>query len=296
MYEAFYRLRERPFSILPDPDFIYWGRSHRVAFTMLEFGVMHSAGITVITGEVGSGKTTLVRYLLRRLDPQTTVGLVSNTPQGRDELLQCIMMSVGQAFDQPYVALLQRFNDFLHAQHAAGRRTVLIIDEAQNLRADALEGLRMLSNVNTDKTQILGLVLVGQVQLKSTLRDPQFVQRVSSDVHLKPLERDEVAHYIHHRLTAAGSTTQLFSADACRMIAEVSRGVPRVINLFCDTALVYGFAARAAEITSELVKEVIQDKQTYGIFPANDRMDEDRLHRDQLDNEWRVGQAGARNP
>lgn len=273
MYEAFYRLRERPFSILPDPDFIYWGRSHRMAFAALEFGVAHSTGFTVITGEIGCGKTTLVRYLLRRLDPEMTVGLISNTPQGRDELLQCIMMSLGQPFDGAYVALLRNFNDFLQAQHTAGRRTLLIIDEAQNLGPDALEGLRMFSNVNAGKNQVLQLILVGQVQLKSILRDPQFLQRVSSDFHLQPLERDEVADYVHHRLTAAGSRTRLFSPEACRIIAEVCRGIPRVVNLLCDTALVYGFAAAAAEITAELVNEVIQDKQTYGVFSAHDRAD-----------------------
>src|SRR5262249_16199114 len=163
----------------------------RMAFAMLEFGVMHSAGITVITGEIGSGKTTLVRYLVRRLDPQTTVGLGSNPPQGRAELLQSIMMSVGQSFDGSYVPLLPTFSDCSHAQDMTGRRSVAIIDDAQNLGADALEGLRMLSNVNAGKNQILALILVGQVQLKSILRDPQFLQRVSSDVHLKPLERDE---------------------------------------------------------------------------------------------------------
>src|SRR5262249_1200724 len=133
MYEAFYGLREKPFSILPGPDLIYWGRNHRLAFAMLEFGVLNNAGFTVITGEIGSGKPKLVGYLLRKLGAWITVGLISNTPQGRDELLQWIMMSLGQPFEGSYTALYARFQAFLLAQYGERRRTVLIIDEAQNL-------------------------------------------------------------------------------------------------------------------------------------------------------------------
>src|SRR5262249_17917196 len=143
MYEAFYGLREKPFSILPDPDLIYWGQTHRLAFAMLEFGVRNNAGFTVITGEIGSGKTPLVRYLLKRIDPEISVGLISNTPQGRDELLQWIMMSLNQPFEGSYLSLYWRFQEYLYAQYANQRRTILIIDEAQNLESDALEALRM---------------------------------------------------------------------------------------------------------------------------------------------------------
>ena len=139
MYEAFYGLREKPFSILPDPEIIYWGANHRLAYAMLEFGVMNSAGFTVITGEIGSGKTTLVRHLLRKLDPNINVGLISNTPHGRKELLQWVMMSLNQPFDEKYTTLFFKFQQYLQAQHAKNRRTMLIIDEAQNLQPDALE-------------------------------------------------------------------------------------------------------------------------------------------------------------
>ena len=166
MYEAYYGLREKPFSILPDPELIYWGPNHRLAYAMLEFGVMNSAGFTVITGEIGSGKTTLVRCLLRKLDPNINVGLISNTPHGRKELLQWVMMSLNQPFDEKYSELLFRFQQYLRAQHAENRRTLIIVDEAQNLQPDALESLRMLSNINADKDQFLQLMLVGQPQLK----------------------------------------------------------------------------------------------------------------------------------
>jgi type II secretory pathway predicted ATPase ExeA len=275
MYEAFYGLREKPFSILPDPDLIYWGRTHRMAFAMLEFGVMNNAGFTVITGEIGSGKTTLVRHLLRKLNPRINVGLISVTPHGRDELLRWIMMSLDQPFEGDYPTVFKRFHNFLYSQYANGNRTVLIIDEGQNLGSDALEELRMLSNINADKYQFLQLILLGQPQLRDLLRSPnlvQFAQRVSSDFHLKPLDSTDVTQYIDHRLRAVGSHVQLFNRDACLAIATASRGIPRVINVLCDTALVYGFAAGAERITPQLVKEVIEDKENYGVFPVGDQL------------------------
>jgi len=273
MYETYYGLREKPFSILPDPDLIYWGRTHRMAFSMLEFGVLNNAQFTVITGEIGSGKTTLVRHLLKKLNSKmTNVGLISNTPKAREELLQSIMVALNLPFEGTTPALLKNFQDFLYSQHAKGRRTILIVDEAQNLGEDALEGLRMLSNINVDKTQYLQLILVGQPQLKDMLCRPQllqFAQRVSSDYHLKPLAQEEVAQYIGFRLTSVGSRQDVFSNEACIMIAEASFGIPRMINILCDTALVYGFSTQAERITSKLISEVIEDKRNFGIFPIN---------------------------
>lgn len=271
MYEAYYGLREKPFSILPDPDLIYWGQHHRLAFAMLEFGVLNSAGFTVITGEIGSGKTTLVRYLLRRLDSHLAVGLIANTPQQRPEgLLSWVMMSLNQPFEGSYPALFRRFRQFLYDEYRKGRRVILIFDEAQNLGLEALEELRMLSNINADKYQFLQIILVGQAQLKDMLRTPQlvqFAQRVSSDFHLKPLNVREVGEYIAYRLKAVGSRGRLFSDSACKLIAEASEGIPRTINILCDTALVYGYAANAQEINVEIVTSVIQNKSYYGVLP-----------------------------
>jgi type II secretory pathway predicted ATPase ExeA len=271
MYEAFYQLREKPFSILPDPDLIYWGKMHSMAFTMLEFGVMNNAGFTVITGEIGSGKTTLVRHLLKKISPNMTVGLISNSPQGRHELLQWILMAVDQPFDGEYPHLFKRLQDFLYGQYANGRRTILIIDEAQNLEMEALEHLRMISNINADKFQILQLILVGQPQLRDLLLAPklhQFAQRISSDFHLRPLDDREVANYIAFRLQAVGSPRPLFTKEACTLIASASGGIPRMINVLCDTALVYGFANDKKVISDQLVRDVIADKQQYSIFPV----------------------------
>lgn len=271
MYEAFYQLREKPFSILPDPDLIYWGKMHSMAFTMLEFGVMNNAGFTVITGEIGSGKTTLVRHLLKKVSPAITIGLISNSPQGRQELLQWILMSLGQPFDGDYPILFKKLQDYLYGQFANGRRTILIIDEAQNLEPAALEHLRMISNINADKFQILQLILVGQPQLRDLLQEPglhQFAQRISSDFHLRPLDDREVANYIAFRLQAVGARRPLFTQEACALISSASGGIPRMINVLCDTALVYGFANDQRVISDGIVRNVIADKQQYSIFPV----------------------------
>ena len=269
MYEAFYGLREKPFSILPDPELIYWGPNHRLAYSMLEFGVMNSAGFTVITGEIGSGKTTLVRRLLHRLDPNINVGLISNTPHGRKELLQWIMMSLNQPFAEEYSQLLFSFQQYLRAQYAENRRTLLIIDEAQNLQPDALETLRMLSNINADKDQFLQLIMVGQPQLKKLLCSPQlvqFAQRISVDFHLKALSANEVTRYIDYRLQAVGASSPLFSDEACAAVAQASAGIPRTINILCDTALVYSFAKQLDWVSKEIIDLVIADKQDFGVF------------------------------
>ncbi len=273
MYEVFYHLKEKPFSILPDPDLIYWGRMHTMAFTMLEFGIMTNAGFTVITGEIGAGKTTLLRHLLRRISPGVNVGMIATSPQGRHELLQWVLMALEQPFDGEYALLFKRLQEFLYGQYAAGRRTILIFDEAQNLEPEALEHLRMLSNINADKFQILQLILVGQPQLRDLLREPrlhQFAQRISSDFHLRPLDHREVARYIDFRLRAVGASGSLFTDEACELVAAASGGVPRMINVLCDTALVYGFAGKTPLIAGDIMREVIADKRQYSIFPVRD--------------------------
>ena len=269
MYEAYYGLREKPFSILPDPELIYWGKNHQLALAVLEFGVLNSAGFTVITGEIGAGKTTLLQYLLRQLPNTVTVGLISNTPEGRKEMLEYILMSLDQPFDGPYSTLLHRFQQYLQGQHAKHRRTILIVDEAQNLHPNALESLRMLSNINTGKDLLLQLILVGQPQLKKLLSSPklvQFAQRVSADFHLRALNEIEVAQYIQYRLTAAGAQRPLFAPDACSYIAHESGGIPRTVNILCDTALVYGYSSEAPMITKDIVEDVVTHKRALGAF------------------------------
>ena len=180
-------------------------------------------------------------------------------------------MSLGQPFEGDYPNLFKQLQDFLYGQFANGRRTILIIDEAQNLEPEALEHLRMISNINADKFQILQLILVGQPQLRDLLQAPalyQFVQRISSDFHLRPLNEVEVANYISFRLQAVGSPRPLFTKEASSLIASASGGIPRMINVLCDTALVYGFANDKKVVSDQLVRDVIADKQQYSIFPV----------------------------
>lgn len=270
MYEAFYGLKEKPFSIQPDPDFLFLGRRHSMAYAMLEYGIQNRAGFSVICGEIGCGKTTLIRHLLNNLGPDLKVGLVYNTHQSIGDLLEWIML----AFGQPYqglspVAMYDAFQQFLISNYSAGRRVVLIVDEAQNLKPATLESLRMLSNINADKDQLLQIILVGQPQLRDLFRRPdlqQLYQRVAVDYFIPPLEPYEVKIYINHRLKVAGRELPLFSPQAVAKIAEASKGFPRTINVLCDMALVYGFSAGEEIISGELVQEMLQDRSQFGMF------------------------------
>ena len=268
MYEAFYGLKENPFSIQPDPDFLYFDRRHTYAYAMMEFGIKSRAGFMVISGEVGCGKTTLIRHLLNNLAPNLTVGLVYNTHREIPNLLEWIMLALGLPYDgMSKVALFDGFQRFLIEQYGIGKTVLLIIDEAQNLSPDALESLRMLSNINADKNQLLQIMLVGQQQLKDMLKRPdllQFSQRIEVDFHIKPFEASDVKNYIEHRLAVAGRKAPLFTAEACARIAEASHGIPRRINILCNTALVYGFAAESESIDLGLVEEVLSDKAEFG--------------------------------
>jgi general secretion pathway protein A len=262
MYETFYSFREKPFSLLPDPAFLFLARQHSTALAVLEYGLVNQAGFTVVTGEIGCGKTTLIRHVLNSLGQDITVGLLSNTQRG--ELLQWVLMAFGLDYrGKEKVALYETFLEFIIDEYAKNRRTVLIIDEAQNLGVDALEELRMLSNVNADKDQVLQLILVGQPELRATLSRPgliQFAQRVAVDYFLVPLESEQIGSYIRHRLEIAGGDPALFKPEACQLVYHHSEGIPRLINLLCDTALVYGYAAGKQKIDVELVREVVQDK------------------------------------
>jgi len=264
VYEKHFGFREKPFSLLPDPAFLYLGRQHSLAYSLLEYGVLNHAGFTVVTGEVGCGKTTLIRHLLNHLDEEVTVGLISNTHKRFADVLAWVLMAFGLDYESGGpVRQYQTFVDFLVTEYTHGRRVVLIVDEAQNLDASALEELRVLSNVNADKDQVIQLVLVGQPELKTTLEDPdlrQLAQRVVAHYYLLPLSENETAHYIRHRLVHAGGSPNLFTDEACQQVHYYAAGVPRLINLLADTALVYGFAEDAQEIGADLVQSVIDER------------------------------------
>lgn len=274
MYEHFYHLREKPFTLLPDPGFLYMSDKHRMALTLLEYGLMNQAGFTVISGDIGAGKTTLIRHVLDHMDRDHTVGLISNTHRSFGELLQWILLAFNlDHANMSKVEMHQRFVDFIIDEYANNRITVLIIDEAQNMPAEVLEELRMLSNINADKHQALQVILVGQQELRETLQRPelaQFAQRISVDYHLRALSESETAGYIRHRMKVAGGDPDIFTVMACKAIHRYSGGVPRLINILCDTALVYGFAEQKHRIDAQLATDIAREKQAGGIFPTFD--------------------------
>ncbi len=271
MYESFYGLKEKPFSMLPDPGFLYLSKKHQKALTLFEYGLMNHAGFCVISGEIGSGKTTLLRKLLENMNHKIRVGMITNTHQDFGNLLDWVL----SAFDIHEKGLNevekhQRFVDFLIEQYAAKRHTMLIVDEAQNMSASKLEELRMLSNINADKDQILQIILAGQPELKDTLGLPelkQFVQRIAVDYHLDALDQDDTRGYIAHRLSVAGANHPIFTEAASDLIHKYSGGIPRLINLLCDTAMVYGFADQLAEIDEDLVVDMLLERMQGSLVP-----------------------------
>lgn len=266
MYEAFYGLQEKPFTVRPDPSFLYLSKGHKAALSMLEYVFMSQAGFAVVTGDIGSGKTTLVRKLLQSDTPDLTVGLVTNTQvDSFEELLRWILLAFNLDYkDKEKVELFHTLTDFLVDECSEGRRVILIIDEAQHLSASNLEQLRMLSNVNADKDDLLQLILVGQPELRKLLSGPnltQFVQRIAVDCHLETLDREETAEYIQHRVMVAGGDHELFEHDCYEVIWQASGGIPRLVNLICDTALLFAFAEQHGHVTLSIVKDVIADKR-----------------------------------
>lgn len=264
IYTDFFGLSERPFSLVPDPDFLFWSDAHRRAYTMLEYGIVTRAPITLITGEVGAGKTTLMQHLLRSVGEDVQIGLVSNAHGDRGELLHWVLMSLGHEArpDETYVDLFERFQDHLIAEYAAGRRVILIFDEAQNLSRESLEELRMLTNINANKDELLQLVLVGQPELRDMIRRPdlrQFAQRVSSAFHLPAMDRKTVRAYISHRLRVAGMQRELFNLSARDLVHDATGGVPRLVNQLCDLAMVYAYTKGNKTVTRRTVQQVLDD-------------------------------------
>lgn len=270
MYEAFYGLKENPFSLLPDPAYLFLSKKHKRALSLLQYGVAKNYGIIAITGEIGAGKTTLIRQLLNIVDENVKVGLISNTHESFSELLKWVFVAYGLEYrGKDTVELYDEFVNFIIDEYANKRKIVLIIDEAQNMSTSALEELRMLSNINADKHQALQIILVGQPELRDLLQQPQlkqFVQRIAVAYHLKALEQDEIMPYINHRLKLAGGTKALFSPGAVEKIWFHSKGVPRVINTLCDTALVYGYVENEPYIGPEVIDKVIEERIETGLF------------------------------
>ena len=271
MYEPYYGFSEKPFSLTPDTKYFYRSEAHANALELLQYAIERREGFVVITGDIGTGKTTLCRALLEGTDRKTFAALILNPFQSEEELLRAILQDLGvvsrgeerQASRQPSKQeLVSTLHDFLLSLVPLGARAVLVIDEAQNLPLPILEQIRILSNFETDKEKLLQIFLVGQLDLLPLLRSPglrQLDQRVSIRYQLKSLTEGEVGGYISHRLAIAnGARNVVFSPEAQRVVYDYSAGIPRLINMLCDRALLAGYTAQTTRIDENLVAKAAE--------------------------------------
>ncbi|MFN7949219.1 MAG: AAA family ATPase [Blastocatellia bacterium] len=262
MYRQFYGLRDIPFSLTPDPRFLYFTASHREVMANLHYGIQHGKGLIVASGEVGTGKTTMLRAMLARLDRSVLTAYIFNPGLTVPEFYHYLATSFGITQYSSRSDLLMKLGKLLMMRHARGLRSVIIVDEAQGLDHKLLEEIRLLLNFETYTEKQLQIILAGQPELRQILNDPalrQLKQRISLRCEIKPLRADEVSAYIRARLKTAGATRlDLFTPEAVALIYRASEGIPRLINNICDNALLTGFAMSAQQITPEIVAEVVE--------------------------------------
>jgi general secretion pathway protein A len=264
MYLRHFNFTSKPFAMNPDPKFLYPSAQHAKALTMLEYAMESQAAFCVLTGEIGSGKTTLVRHLIRSLGHQVTVGLISNTHERFQSIHPWAISALGIVpHEASEVGQYEALTEFFIREYGKGRRTLLIFDEAQNLPIHALEELRLLSNINSEEDVALQTLLVGQPELREKMARPeltQFAQRVAVDFHLQSLTLTETVAYIRHRLTVAGGSETIFHRTAIKYIHECTGGVPRLMNQLCDMSLVYAYADGCERIHAALVAQMMRDR------------------------------------
>jgi general secretion pathway protein A len=265
MYTAFFGLAEKPFSITPDPRYLYLSERHAEALAHLVYGVKESGGFIQLTGEVGTGKTTLVRSLLEQLPSTAQVAVVLNPQLSRSEFLSAICEELRVPLPEQkgsIKALTDALNAVLLKNHSEGRRTVLIVDEAQNLRVEVLEQVRLLTNLETAKQKLLQIILIGQEELRDLLSRNdmrQLAQRITGRYHLEPLSAEEAIAYVDHRLRVAGAVGPIFTAAAKRELYRLSGGVPRMINVIADRALLGAYTIEQHQVTPELVRQAASE-------------------------------------
>jgi putative secretion ATPase (PEP-CTERM system associated) len=264
MYTSFFGLTCNPFQLTPDPEFLFLSREHKKALTYLNYGIASNTGFILVTGEVGTGKTTLIRKILKGLQKDIKVARVNNTLVSSEQLISMINDDFGiETKDKDKTRMLRDLSDFIINQYALGMRIALIIDEAQNLSPGLLEEIRLLSNLETDKSKLLQIILLGQPELKTTLAVPelrQLRQRISISCHINPLDRTETEEYVLHRLEIAGNREAVsFPDGALDALYSATRGIPRLINIFGDFLLLAAFTEETKEISADLVREVATD-------------------------------------
>jgi len=259
VYESYFGLSERPFSIAPDPQYLFMSRQHQEAMAHLRYGLTQGGGFILLTGEVGTGKTTLCRNLLSALPDNVNVALILNANIKEDELLQtiCDELKIKYKVKDTQKTLLKNLNDFLLKGFSNNRRTVLIIDEAQLLSRDVLEQIRMLTNLETTKAKLLQIILIGQPELNEVLarRDlRQLAQRITARYHLKSIEKQDITEYVTTRLKVAGCTRPLFTKQALSKVFSLTKGIPRLINVLCDNALLVAYSKNSDIVDAKIVK------------------------------------------
>jgi len=266
MYLAFFGIAEKPFAITPDPRYLYLGARHADALAHLVYGINDAGGFIQLTGEVGTGKTTTIRSLLARAPKNAEIALIINPRLSPLEFLQtiCEELGIGVADSESGNAkeLVDQLNRYLLRAHAAGRRVVLIVDEAQNLTVEVLEQVRLLTNLETESQKLLQIILIGQPELRVLLdRNDlrQLAQRITARYHLQPLAREETAAYVRHRLRVAGATSEIFTPAALREVHHCSGGVPRVINVICDRALLAAYTEDKHDVGPALVRRAASE-------------------------------------
>lgn len=278
MYEAFFNLQETPFSIAPNPHYLYMSQQHNEALAHLVYGVGRDGGFVLLTGEVGTGKTTVCRCFLEQIPEDTDVAFVLNPKLQVEELLAtiCDELSIPYIGDSISVKdYIDCINGFLLRQHAQGRHTVLIIDEAQNLNSDVLEQIRLLTNLETHEKKLLQIILLGQPELQEMFRQPelrQLSQRVTARFHLNALEEDEVGPYVFHRLTVAGAVDPkaMFPAPTIRKLFQISKGIPRIINLVSDRAMLGAYAKETRVVDTAILGNAAKEVLGYKVYsPAS---------------------------
>jgi general secretion pathway protein A len=271
MYESHFGLKENPFNLSPDPAYLYMSEGHENAHTHLEYAVMESKGFVVMTGEIGSGKTTLLNLFLNEITEEYQVGLINQTFVTPIQFLRKTCREFELDIDtNDKESMVEKIHEFLVDNYAKGKRVILIIDEAQNLPFKTLEELRMLSNLESEKDNLIQIILVGQPELKFKLKKKkleQFAQRVTVHSHIDALSSQEVKGYIQYRLKVAGvKRANIFTDGAIGEIAKVSKGIPRMINIICDASMVYAFADNKDFINKNIVNDVVRERAAGGLL------------------------------